>query len=85
MSGVFPRGSQQEKNKADAAGRQRKDPEGERWKSEWQAVPREATFQTHGGGGAGGLERWEMLREGFSRLHLSCSSPDSLGQAPTPG
>lgn len=86
-SGVFPRGSQQEKNKADAAWEAKKGPGGERWEGEWQAVPREADSQVHLGG-KGRLERWEMQREGFSRLPLSCSSqgcPHSLGQAPIPG
>lgn len=36
---VFPRGSQQEKNKADVTRKRAEDRVGERWKAEWEAVP----------------------------------------------
>lgn len=56
-------------------GKRGEDPDGERWKAEWEAVPRKATSRPTLGWGR--LERWEIQRKGSPAYPKEC--PESLG------
>lgn len=77
---VFPRGPQQEKNKAGVARTRAEKRVGERWRAEWEAVPGESRLPDQP---RGPPERWEMQRDGFSRLS-SCPCTRALRVGPQP-